>query len=160
MISREDLVEQSVTNFIRNAIFTLRSYPPDQVELLESFPYDLKGELPKNYIATGFNFDDDGTQAELGSDLMRRVYTLEFFVFGRTRTFAKNLANVVKFAFQAEGGTIPLLDISQAGTPEIDRLVVLGASTDRQVVPDPQPWQEFIWLTTANVEDTYHAALV
>jgi hypothetical protein len=161
VISREDMVEQSVTEWVRNAIFVVRGFPASDVELRESFPHEL-GEgsvLGKNLIAAGYDFDDGGEQAELGSDLMVRRYTIEFFVFGQTRTWAKNLANNIKFALDVDG-TIPLLDISQVPPVEIDRLVVISPRTARQPVADPEPWQEFIWTTTVQIEDTYHAALV
>lgn len=160
MISREDLVEQSVTEWVRNAIFVDRGYSHDDVELRESFPYELTAgsSLPKNLIAAGFDFDDGGEQAELGSDLKVRTYTIEFFVFGQTRTWAKNLANHIKFALERDG-TIPLLDIAQIPPVEIDRLVIDSPRTARQPIPDPEPWQQFVWTTNVQVEDTYHAAL-
>lgn len=160
MISREDLVTQSVTDYVREAIFVDRGYPADQVELLESFPYRFNdGQFLKNYIALGFDFDTPGEQAEMGSDLMTRTYTIEFWIFGQTNTYARNLANQVKFALERDG-RIPLKDISQAGAPVIDYLIVLGASAEREAVPQPEPWQEFVWTTTGRVEDTYYAALV
>jgi hypothetical protein len=158
MISREDLVEQSVTDYVRNAVFVERNYPAEQVELLESFPFKMEA-FEKNYIALGFNFDDDGTQAELGSDLLRRIYTLEFWVFGQTTTYARNLANIVKFAAQKEQ-SIPLKDISQDPAPIIDYMEVLGVSAQRQIVPDPEPFQQYVWTTVVRVEDVYHASLV
>jgi hypothetical protein len=114
--------------------------------------------LAKNYIALGFDFDAGSQLAELGSDLLTRTYTIEFFVFGLTRTWAKNLANHIKFAIERDT-TIPLMDISQTPPVEIDRLCVQTVRTARQPIPDPEPWQEFVWTTHAEVEDFYHAAL-
>lgn len=160
MITREDLVEQSVQDYVRHALFDLRDTPEDQVEILDAFPFNrFEGQLERNYVAMGFNFDDGGTQAELGSDLKVRLYTLQFFVFGLTPVLARNLANQIKFAADSEG-VIPLKDIAQAGGPVIDALVVLSASAERQIIPSPEPWQENVWTSTVRVEDTYHALLV
>lgn len=160
MISREDLVEQSVTNYARTALFTERSYPSTEVEMRESFPYELnEKQLTKNIVALGFNFDDEGHAAEMGSDLTERLYTIEFFVFGLTNTYGRNLANVLKFALTKEP-TIPLLDIAQTPPVEIDQLLVEGCHASRVIVPDPEPWQEFVWTTTLKVTDFYHARLV
>lgn len=160
MITREDLIEQSVTDYVRAAVFVDRNYPASQVELRESFPYDMTPEqFSRNIIAIGFNFDNQGEQAELGSDLKRRLYTLQFFVFGKTATYARNLANVLKFALEQDG-QIPLKDIAQTGGPVIDYLDVIGVNAERQIIPDPEPWQEHVWTTTVRVEDLYHAALV
>lgn len=158
MISREDLVEQSVTDYVRDAL-TARGYSEEFVELTESFDAARKDPLDKNYVAMGFNFDDVGESAEMGSDLMRRVYTLQFFVFGTTRSASKNIANVIKFSTQVDR-SIPLKDYEDPNKPVIDGMEVLGASADSQIVPKPQPWEEHIWLTTVNVEDVYHAASV
>lgn len=159
MISREDLVEQSATDYLRAAIFGERGYGEDQVEFLEAFSGELhEHTLSKNYIAIGFNFDDEGEQAELGTDLMRRLYTIQFLVFGQTNTWARNLANVAKFALERDR-VIPLKDISLPEAPVIDALEVVGASAHRQVVANPEPWQQFVWATHLTLEDVYNAAL-
>jgi hypothetical protein len=160
VISREDMVTQSVQDYVRAALVARGYELPGMVRLLDSFPYERREEgLDCQLVALGFDFDDEGEQAELGSDLMRRSYTIELFVFGTTNTWARNLANVMKFAVQNEG-TIPLKDVSQPGAPVIDRLEVLGASAERQVIRDPQPWQQYVWTTVIRVQDVYHASLV
>lgn len=159
-ITREDLVEQSVQDFIRRQLFDVRGYPEDQIELLDAFPYNtFRDELDKNYLALGFNFDDDGRQAELGSDLKTRSYTMEFFVFGISNVWGRNLANAIKFAADIDG-VIPLHDYGDLAKPEIDRLVVEGSRSERQAIPDPEPWQRHVWVTYVVVEDTYFARQV
>lgn len=158
MISREDMVEQSVQDYVRNAIFVERAYPATQVELIEGYPYGVT-TLDKNLIASGFNFDDEGEQAEMGSSLKRRLYTIQFIVFGKTNTYARNLANVIKFAIDGQG-FMPLKDIGQAGAPEIDVLTVVGVSAERQIINDPEPFEQYVWTTTAQFEDIYFASLV
>jgi hypothetical protein len=113
MITREDLVSQSVMDHAVAGI-AAQGYPPTQVAFLESFPYDVAGPLEKNLIAAGFDFDDGGEQAELGSALKRRLYTIEFFVFGMTATWARNLAHALKFVLEGDG-RIALKDIGQPG---------------------------------------------
>lgn len=160
MITREDLVEQSVQEYVKNKLFNERSYDQNLVEVLDAFPYDrFNGPLDKNYVAMGFNFDDDGRQAELGSDLKTRLYTLEFFVFGMTQVWGRNLANVIKFAADNEG-VIPLLDLNDIDKPQIDSLVVDGTRAERQPIQNPAPHERHVWITFVIVEDTYRAALV
>jgi hypothetical protein len=158
MITREDLIQQSVFNYARDALRT-RGYTEEKVGILEAWEGQLSGELDRNYVAFGFDFDDEGQQAELGSDLKVRLYTIQAFVFGQTQTLARNIANALKFAMEHDG-TIPLLDISQPGLPEIDRITVDGVSAERQALPDPQPWQRYLYTTTVRLEDYYRAALV
>lgn len=159
-ITREDLVEQSVQDYVREALFTRKGYPADRVELLDAFPYDkFDGGLDKNYVALGFNFDDQGQQAELGSDLKERNYSLEFFVFGVTAVWGRNLANAVKFASEYDG-IIPLYDYGDLAKPQIDALIVDGARAERQPINDPKPWERHVWVTTVVVQDIYHARLV
>jgi hypothetical protein len=157
VISREDMVEQSVTDFVREALVT-RGYPNTQVEFVEGYPYGRK-TLDRNLVCAGFNFDDEGEQAELGSDLKRRIYTIQFIIFGTTNTYARNLANVIKFAIDGEG-SVPLKDISQDPPVEVDRLIVIGANAQREVVTDPEPFEQFVWTATGHFEDTYYASLV
>lgn len=157
MITREQLVTESVQRYAE-ANLRAHGYIPGEVTMLEAFPYSYVGELTTNLVATGFDFDNEGDQAELGSDLKTRLYTVQFFVFGKTQTWAKNIAHAIKFALDAEP-TIPLLDIGVAGRPEIDRLVLVGVSAERQLFTDPDPFQQHVWSTTARVEDTYFARL-
>lgn len=161
MITREDMIEQSVQDYIRAKLFSPeRGYTADTVELLDAFPYDrFSGELDKSYVAVGFNFDDQGVQAELGSDLKTRRYTLEFFIFGRTAVWGRNLANVVKFAADNDA-VIPLLDYNDPAKPQFDTLTVEGTRAEKQVIGDPAPHERHVWVTSVVVEDIYRAALV
>jgi hypothetical protein len=158
VITREDLIAQSVSDYGRQALRD-RGYDEERVEWREAWDGLPTGELDVNYVAAGFDFDDEGEQAELGSDLKRRLYTIQFFTFGQTHTLARNIANALKFVLERDG-TIPLLQVDQPGRPEIDRLVVDGVSAERQVLPDPEPWQRYVYTTTLRVEDCYRAALV
>lgn len=165
MVTREDLVEQSVMERAKTALLTERGYPAAKLDFRDEFPQELldntaegREALTKQIIAVGFNFDDQGTQAEMGSDLLQRIYTIEFFVIGTTNTWARNLAQALKFGLQ-QNGTIPLLNVENNNV-EIDRLEVVGATADRQMVNQPEPWQRFIWLTQVKVLDVYHASLV
>lgn len=158
-ITREDFVTESVQAFLRAQLFDVHNYPKEQITIVESFdPKELGSKpvpLDTNYIAAGFNFDDEGRQAELGSNLKERLYTIEFFVVGRDATWGKALAQAIKFSLEGEYDLIPLLDITQEARPQIDTLVVVGVNAEEQPIPNPAPWQEHIWLTTLRVQDAY-----
>lgn len=159
-ITREEFVEQSVIDWLREQMFTVRQYPPARVELLDAFAEDrFEGPLDKNYLAMGFNFDDGGTPAELGSDLLRRRYTIEVWVIGVNAAEARNLANAVRDSMESEG-SVPLRDLTQPARPVIDYLLVDPVRTARQPVPAPKPWEEFLWIVTIPVLDEYYARQV
>jgi hypothetical protein len=85
-VTREELVEQSVTDFLRYQIFTVREYPADRVELREAFIEDeFAGPLDKNYL-------------------------------------------------------------------QVDPV-----RTQRQPVPNPKAWQEYLWIVSIPVVDSYYA---
>lgn len=157
-VTREELVEQSVTDFLREQLFTVRGYPPARVELLEAFVESKFGlePLAKNYVAIGFSFDDGGVPAELGSDLLRRQYVIEVWVIGQSAAEGRNLANAVRDAIESEG-VVPLKDVTAVGQPIIDYLIVDPVRAQRQPVPEPKPWQEFLWIVTVPVLDEYHS---
>lgn len=158
MLTREQYVTESVNTFLR-ALLTSHGYGDDQVHYLEEFPHTRFKENPldKTYVTAGFNFDDTGKPAELGSNLKLRLYTMEFFVFGMTPTWGKNVAAAVKFSLESLG-VIPLLDISQLARPQIDALVVVGASNQHEAIAQPLPWQENVWTVRLQVEDIYNPA--
>jgi hypothetical protein len=159
-VTREEMVEQSVTDYLRNAIFTVRQYPTARVALIEAFSEDkLPSPLDKNYLSIGFNFDEGGVRAELGSDLLRRLYMIEVWVMGLTAAEGRNLANAVRDSMESEG-LVPLKDITAPGQPVIDQLIVDPVRVHRQPVPEPKPWQEFLWIVTIPVIDEYYAGQV
>lgn len=160
MIPREQLIEQSVTDYVRAAIFTEFGYSADKVELVEAFDFNRVREgLTKNVVTLGFSFDDGGTQAEIGSDLVTRTHTIEFFVFGLTNTWARNLANVVKHVMERDQ-RIPLIDYSDPAKPTIDYVLPLTPRAARQPIAEPEPWEQFVWTTHVQIEDTYSASLL
>lgn len=161
MYAREQLVEQSVQDFVKDQLFDQRGYTTEQVGVLDSFPDKERRAQPldKTYVAMGFHFDEGGVQAELGSDLKTRVYVIEFFVFGKDSTWANNIGPIVRDAVDYDG-TIPLLDISQEDKPEIDRLLVITVAGRKEQVESPMPWEENVYSVTAHVQDDYYARLV
>lgn len=160
MIPREQMVEQSVMDFARDA---LAARYAAEVEVVDSFEPHVREGLSKTIVAVGFNFDDGGAEAELGSSLRTMEHVIEFFVFGPTATWAQNVARSLQGMLLGANGLIPLLDYETAGKPEVDKLVVLddpGPRAQREIVPDPEPWQEHVWTVRVRVQDVYDAALV
>jgi hypothetical protein len=156
-ITREDFVTQSVDTYLRR-LLKEKGYGDDVVEIIESYPHDRFKEEPldKTYVTVGFSFDDGGKAAEMGSDLRRCLHTIEFFIFGKSAHWGKNVANAVKFCLDNDQ-VIPLLDITQPARPEIDALIVVSVPATRQPVNNPQPWQENIWTVLLRCEDVYSA---
>lgn len=157
-VTREQKVEQSVQDYATAAL-RAAGWSEQKLVILDEFPYEkFEGSLDKSYLAFGFNFDDEGSAAEMGSDLKKRVYTLEFFIFGRSPLEAKSIANQVKFALDTDE-IVPLKDIGELDPKVIDSLVVVGCKAEKMIVPDPAPYQESVWLTTCRVEDIYYSSL-
>lgn len=157
-ITREQQVEESVNILIRNAL-AARGYPQNTGdtkgwEMVESYPYGLQ-KLDTNLIAAGFDFDDGGKQFECGSNMKERRYNLEFFVFGTSLTWAKSLANALKFSIEVDQA-IPLYDITQNPPVQTGEWLELDlVHSRRQPIPDPEPWQEFVFYVIATVTDWY-----
>lgn len=161
MIPREQKVEQSVLDYARS-LLALR-YDPSEVEIVDSYEPHVREGLDKTIVAAGFNFDDGGAPAEVGSSLRTMEHAVEFFVFGTTATWAQNVARTLQGILWGEDGMIPLLDYDAPGKPEFDRLMVgddPGPRAQREIVPDPEPWQEHVWTCRVRVQDTFDAALV
>lgn len=158
MVTREVKVETSVQVYAKVAL-EAAGWTEDRLDFMEEFPFEeFNGDLlRKSYVAFGFNFDDGGQQAELGSNLRRRIYTLEFFVFGQDELNAKSVANELKFAIDVEE-RIPLLDIGEPDTPLLDWMLVKSCHAQKVSVVDPKPHERHVYLTTAAVEDEYYPA--
>lgn len=162
-ITREDQIEQSVYDFLESNLRT-KGYTEQIVKLREAFPSlnERSQALSITTIAIGFNFDDGGRQAEIGSDLIQRVYTIEFWVFGTTPTLGRNIAHMVRAIFE-ENYLVPIKDIGVDGAPVIDQLPLLderGVQVERQIASEPHAWDLNVWTTTTKFEDYYSPALV
>jgi hypothetical protein len=162
VIPREQMVEQSVTDYARDALSA--RYAQDEVLIVDSYDEHVReGQLDRFVIvAAGFNFDDGGAPAEVGSDVRTMEHVVEFFVFGRTATWAQNVARSLQGILMGAGFTIPLRDYEDADAPEIDKLIVgddPGPRAQQEVVPEPEPWQQHVWTVRVRVQDTYDAAL-
>lgn len=160
-LTREDFVIQSVEEYLKDRLAARGYKLGDQFVLIDAY---TGGEIPspmtKTHVAMGFNFDDGGRQAELGSALTTRVYTVEFFIFGVDSTWGRNLAQAIKFSLEFDG-VIPLLDITQPQPhPQLGEFLdVESASAERQVIQDPPDWQRYVWTVHLKVEDIYDARL-
>jgi hypothetical protein len=167
MISREDMIAQSLEARIRTGLFTDFNYPTDRVELIDAFDgaffeekYGENG-LDKTYVAAAYQFDNGGTPLELGSSLTQYLHTVDFFCFGHTPTWGRNVAHMVKAALLTETGSIPLYDWSVPTDPRpiIDYLPVEEVTTERIVVADASPWNEHAWTTRVRVLDEVAAGV-
>lgn len=159
VITREYKVEQSVTDFLRSQLFSARGLPPAEVMLHEAFEYKNFSDQPldKEYVTLGFNFDQGGRPAELGSDLTILEHNIEIWVFATTPERGSNLAAQIQAGLGSNNGTIPLKDYAQNGDPVIDQLIVVKVKKQRQPHPDPEPWQENAWTVTLVVQDEFFA---
>lgn len=158
MVTREDMVEQTVSDLVRLKL-TEHDYIPNVVDMREAFPSadERASELVKSQVALGFTFDDGGTPAEMGSDLCVYTHTVEFWCFGLNVSEGRNPAQFIKQIFRSNM-SIPLKDVGQAGQPVIAYLEVpdrASVSTRRQISREPFPWDRFVWSTTVKLQDWY-----
>lgn len=161
-ITREQRVQASLISYLRTKLFDELGYPADRVKLVDAFEHSkFEGDEPldNNYLALGFNFDDGGRPAELGSTLITRTYTMEVWVMALTPTVGLNLANAVRDEAEADM-RIPLLDIALPDAPVIDYVLVGNCRAQRQPVQNPQPWQENLWIVYIPLVDEYYRATV
>lgn len=163
MVTREDMIEQTVSD-LAQAKLTQYSYIPNVVDLREAFPTseERATEMAKTQVAIGFNFDDGGIPAELGSDLCRYTHTIEFWTFGLESEEGRNVANFLKEVFRSNM-VFPLKDVGSAGQPTVGFLEIPDArsiAVARQISANPFPWDRHVFTTTVKVEDLYAPALV
>lgn len=159
-VTREQYVMQSVQDYLDKQLFDVRGYPRDQVQIKDAFTGDpIETPLTKNWVAMGFNFDDGGKQAELGSTLIQRRYSIEFFVFALTWTWGNNLSDAIQKSLENDLA-IPVVDIAQQGRPEMGEfLEVINVRNNREAIPDPPQWQKYTWTVLLKVDDWYDAQM-
>lgn len=164
MISREDNIDRSVMNFVRDQLTALGYFLPDQktgqprVQILDAYPSDdrMTQPLDRNYIAVSYTADDGGRPAELGTQLTRRLHTSDFAVFGVSRIWGRNLAQLIKASVEIQA-QIPLV-LDQPGNQNY--VTVEYASAQEMPVNSPRPWQINMWATRIRVEDYYNPSTI
>lgn len=164
MVTRQDKIEQTVTNLVRQKL-TDYEYIPAVVDLREAFPSadERAQELTKSQVAVGFSFDDGGLPAEMGTNLRVYTHTVEFWSFGIEADEGRNVANFTKSIFESNM-TMPLYDIGGADeTAVIAYLEIPDAhsiSTRRQISAQPFPWDRFVWSTAIKIQDWHTPEVV
>jgi hypothetical protein len=158
MIDRETIIERSVEAYLRNQLYAVRGYPPEKVVMLDAYPTTsmMNKPLDQNYIAIGWTTDDGGRDAELGSSLRRRLYTIDFYTFGISRVWGKNLASVIRYCLESDD-VIDLIDPSD-GVTILGHVDVDFVSSQQAVASNPRPWQENCYITRLRVEDYFSSA--
>lgn len=156
MISREDIIEQSVFDYVKDGLRN-GGYDENLVAVRDAFPTpnERSSTLAQTTVAIGFNFDDGGAQAELGSELIVYLHNVEFWTFGTTPKLGRNVAGVIRHILRSEGG-VPLRDYGAAGIPVIDKLQLADrVVVQRQVNAAPLAWDMNVWTTMAKFEDYF-----
>lgn len=166
MISREDLIAQSIQDYVKDELYGATfNYSTDRVEVIDGYDEYLFSErygtsvLTKTLAAMAIQFDNGGRQMELGGSLRQFLHTVDFLVFGHTANFGRNIAHIIRAILANDSETIPLLDYNVATSPrpEIDRLIVESVAVERQQIYDPRPWQQNAWRTRLRVTDEVYA---
>lgn len=166
-ILREELVAQSVFKAVADGLpdygYTLllpdgSNEAPGIIHMREQFPTpdERNGELSMMTLAFGFNVDDGGRPAELGSDLTEMRHTLTAWVFGLEENAARRLATAVRTIAFRNDMVLPLYDFNQDGNPQIDALVVDNAPTKHEVNNSPRPWDQYVWTCAISVTDWFY----
>lgn len=156
---REELVELSVLRHIRLGLpdygYVLSPDPDANVVVREAFPSpeERTQELTLTTLAFGFNIDDGGEPAEMGSNLTRYVHTLICWTFALDPRFGRRVAHTVKNIVRRNLDIIPLIDFNQDTEPAIDTLNVMRTQVRHEVNNSPRPWDQYVWTTAIAVRD-------
>ena len=119
-------------------------------------PEERGEELTITTVAFGFNIDDGGEAAELGTNLTRYVHTLMCWTFALEPRFGRRLAHTIKNIARRTLDALPLYDFNQDSDPQIDTLLVMKTQVRHQVNNSVRPWDQYVWTTSLAVQDFYY----
>ena len=161
-ILREENVEYSMLQAIREGLpdygFVIAPAGGANIVLREAFPTpeERSEPLTMTTVAFGFNIDDGGREMELGSNLTEYRHTLEVWTFATEPRLGRRVAHSIKHIVRKEDDNVPLLDFNQEENPVIDALLVLKAQVTHQANASPRPWDQFVWTTSIQVQDSFY----
>lgn len=141
--------------------------PAPNVVVRQAFPTpdERAEELAATTLAFGFNVDDGGEPAEMGTTLTHYVHTLTAWVFALEPRFGRKVAYALQHIARRGGGTynllpdtLPLLDFNadSQNPPPLDPLLVFKAQVQHQGNQSPRPWDRYVWTCSIVVRDTYY----
>src|SRR5437763_13358719 len=158
---REELVELSVLRAIRKGLpdygYVLANGSTNanggNIWVREAFPTpeERTQELTVTTLAFGFNIDDGGEPAELGSNLTRYVHTLICWTFALEPRYGRRVAHTVKNIARRNLDLLPLYDFNRDNGPQIDSLNVMKTQVRHEVNNSPRPWDQYVWTTSLSV---------
>lgn len=161
---REELVEMSVMRCIAVGLpdygyvvanGTGAIVPGANILLREAFPTpEERGqELTITTLAFGFNIDDGGREAEMGTNLTRYDHTLTCWTFGLEPRFTRRVAHTIKNIARRNLDMIPLYDFNQSNDPQIAALQVERTQVRHEINNSPRPWDQYVYTTALVVRD-------
>lgn len=157
---REELVQLSVMRAITAGLpdygYVLGSDPTTaNLHVREAFPTpeERNQELTITTVAFGFNVDDGGEPAELGSNLTRYVHTLMCWVFALEMSFGKRVAYTIRSIVRRYNDVLPLLDFNQPDAPQIDALVIRRVQVNHEANNSPRPWDQYVHTVAIAAQD-------
>ena len=163
---REELVEMSVMRAIATGLPDYgyvvengsNSVPGANILLREAFPTpeERAAELTITTLAFGFNIDDGGEPAELGSNLTRYVHTLLCWTFGLEMRYTRRVAHTIKNIARRNLDLISLNDFNQTPEVQIDAMSVMRTQVRHEVNNSPRPWDQYVFTTAIAVRDIYY----
>lgn len=165
---REELVELSVMRAISLGLPDYGYVPTDSnggnggnVHIREAFPTvdERNSDLNVTTVAFGFNIDDGGEPAELGTSLTRYVHTLLCWVFATEPRFGRRLAHTLKHVARRNLDILPLYDFNDPAEPIIDAMGVQRVQTRHEANQSPRPWDRYVWTTAIAVMDISYPAM-
>jgi hypothetical protein len=121
-------------------------------------PEERSQELTITTLAFGFNIDDGGEPAELGTNLTRYVHTLICWTFALEPRFGRRLAHTIKNIARRNLDLLPLYDFNQDPEVQIDTLNVMKTQVRHEVNNSPRPWDQYVWTTALAVQDFCYPA--
>lgn len=169
---REELVEASVLRCLTSGLprYGLQLGtngdvgPAPLVVVRNAFPTpdERAEELTATTLAFGFNVDDGGMPAELGTSLTHYVHTLVVWVFALEPRFGRKVAYAIQHVCRVNPDTlpdtIPLLDFNADADapPVLDSLMTLHVQVKHEGNSSPRPWDRYVWTASIGVRDTYY----
>lgn len=161
MILREQLVKFSLIQLITERLpdfgYVLTG-AGQNVEVRQSFPTPTERteELKITTLAFGFDIDDGGVPAELGSTLTKYVHTLTAWVFATEPEFGEQVASSIKHIMRRADDAVPIYDYNQESNPQIDTDMIESVQTQHQANNSPRPWDQYVWTTAIKIQDYYY----
>jgi len=154
-LTRKDMIEQSLQDWIRSYLITVGLTEGTQYRLEDTYSQVMQSPMDMSIMVVTQGESDPSVDMEIGGPLAQKRHIFHVDVFGSGEKTGKGLARTVEELFES-GSRLPLKSYSTGVGVVIDSLRISNAYHARLIYLDPDEWRKYHNVVQVTVIDEFN----